>query len=346
MNNINGNILNSVKDLLEVKDRDKKFYKIVREVLKKLYKISKENNISDIFIELDDIGYLLENENEIDENICIQKLVRVKEILEKNNVLIFSDGNNALNELIDKLKDRNLEVTKVDVVQAILSYNCSLIIIQNNTAKDAIRILKKIREEKIVEHIPIIVFSNKDYNAKLECLKLGAIDYFDYDFDLEEVYLKILNYINMSSTGFHSKQNKSSQIEDKAWKGIRNLVDKSRLKNLLFVDDDKIIISILKSRYSNKDYNVFTASDGTEALDIIENNNIDLVVTDFYMKLMNGDELIRKIKEKHKDISIIILSSQKNEDYIKRTLDLGADDYIIKPFSPVELDSRIKKLLE
>lgn len=346
MNNINGNILNSVKDLLEVKDRDKKFYKIVREVLKKLYKISKENNISDIFIELDDIGYLLENENEIDENICIQKLFRVKEILEKNNVLIFSDGNNALNELIDKLKDRNLEVTKVDVVQAILSYNCSLIIIQNNTAKDAIRILKKIREEKIVEHIPIIVFSNKDYNAKLECLKLGAIDYFDYDFDLEEVYLKILNYINMSSTGFHSKQNKSSQIEDKAWKGIRNLVDKSRLKNLLFVDDDKIIISILKSRYSNKDYNVFTASDGTEALDIIENNNIDLVVTDFYMKLMNGDELIRKIKEKHKDISIIILSSQKNEDYIKRTLDLGADDYIIKPFSPVELDSRIKKLLE
>lgn len=346
MNNINGNILNSVKDLLEVKDRDKKFYKIVREVLKKLYKISKENNISDIFIELDDIGYLLENENEIDENICIQKLFRVKEILEKNNVLIFSNGNNALNELIDKLKDRNLEVTKVDVVQAILSYNCSLIIIQNNTAKDAIEILKKIREEKIVEHIPIIVFSNKDYDAKLECLKLGAIDYFDYDFDLEEVYLKILNYINMSSTGFHSKQNKSSQIEDKAWKGIRNLVDKSRLKNLLFVDDDKIIISILKSRYSNKDYNVFTASDGTEALDIIENNNIDLVVTDFYMKLMNGDELIRKIKEKHKDISIIILSSQKNEDYIKRTLDLGADDYIIKPFSPVELDSRIKKLLE
>lgn len=344
MNSINVNILNSVKDLLEVKDKDKKFYKIVREVLKKLYKISKENNISDIFIELDDIGCFLESDNEIDEKIYIQKLVRVKEILEKNNVLIFSDGNNVLNELIDKLKDRNLELTKVDVVQAILSYNCSLIIIQNNTAKDAIKILKKIRE--VIEHIPIIVFSNKDYDVKIECLKLGAIDYFDYDFDLEEVYLKILNYINMSLTDFHSKQNKSSQIEDKAWKGIRNLVDKSRLKNLLFVDDDKIIISILKSRYSNKDYNVFTASDGTEALDIIESNNIDLVVTDFYMKLMNGDELIRKIKEKHKNISIIVLSSQKNEDYIKRTLDLGADDYIIKPFSPVELDSRIKKLLE
>jgi len=61
---------------------------------------------------------------------------------------------------------------------------------------------------------------------------------------------------------------------------------------------------------------------------------------------MNGDELIKKIREKDSKIPIIVLSSQKNEDYIKRTLDLGADDYVVKPFSPVELDSRIKKLLD
>ncbi|GFR36328.1 hypothetical protein TCEA9_21400 [Thermobrachium celere] len=123
-------------------------------------------------------------------------------------------------------------------------------------------------------------------------------------------------------------------------------VKKNNTINILFVDDDRIILSILKSRYKNKGYNVFTASDGLEALEILKDNKIDLVVTDYYLKLMNGDELIRKIREKNDDIPIIVLSSQKNEEYIKRTLDLGADDYVVKPFSPVELDSRIKKLLD
>ncbi|AEF17030.1 response regulator receiver protein [Thermoanaerobacterium xylanolyticum LX-11] len=115
--------------------------------------------------------------------------------------------------------------------------------------------------------------------------------------------------------------------------------------NILFVDDEKIILSILTSRYKSKGYNVYSTDDGVKALEIINNNKIDLVVTDYYMKTMNGDELTKSIKKSHKEIKIILLTSQDSEDFVKKAFEIGADDYVSKPFSPMELDSRIKKLL-
>jgi len=71
--------------------------------------------------------------------------------------------------------------------------------VQNNKNINAVTILKSIREEKVLDQLPIIVISDEDYNTKLECLRLGAIDYIEYNFDVEEVYLKLTNLVNMSS---------------------------------------------------------------------------------------------------------------------------------------------------
>ena len=122
-------------------------------------------------------------------------------------------------------------------------------------------------------------------------------------------------------------------------------VSNYRKPSILMVDDDKIILSILSTRYKNKGYEVNTMLDAGEALEFFKRTPVDLIITDFYMPRMAGDEFIKKIREVNHKVKIIVLSGQKNEEFIRRAMELGADDYVTKPFSPVELDLRVKRLM-
>ncbi len=114
---------------------------------------------------------------------------------------------------------------------------------------------------------------------------------------------------------------------------------------ILFLDDDKIILSILSSRYKNKGYEVHTFKDAYEALDFIKEKPMDVVVTDFYMPNMQGDTFIKELRKFNSTVKVMVLSGQKSEELMERVWMAGADDYLAKPFSPVELDLRIRKLL-
>ena len=112
-------------------------------------------------------------------------------------------------------------------------------------------------------------------------------------------------------------------------------------ENVLIVDDDKDIRNMIKIYLKNENYNVFAAENGKEAIEISENNKIDLIILDIMMPKMNGTETCMKIREKHK-MPIIFLTA-KTEDQDKITgLSAGGDDYITKPFNPLELIARVK----
>lgn len=120
----------------------------------------------------------------------------------------------------------------------------------------------------------------------------------------------------------------------------------ARRKSILILDEDKVMLTILGSRYKNKGYQIFTSENEESMEEILRENIIDIVITDLLMAGTTGSELICKIRKHDKNIKIIILSSQKNEGFMEMALSSGADDYISKPFSPVELDLRIRRLLE
>ena len=111
--------------------------------------------------------------------------------------------------------------------------------------------------------------------------------------------------------------------------------------NILVVDDDKEIVNAIEIYLSKEGYNILKAYDGMEALKIVEkNDNIHLILLDIMMPKLDGISTANLIR-KDKSIPIIMLSA-KSEDYDKITgLNNGADDYITKPFNPLELIARV-----
>lgn len=114
--------------------------------------------------------------------------------------------------------------------------------------------------------------------------------------------------------------------------------------NILVCDDDKEIVDAIKIYLNNEGYKVFKAFNGIEALEIIEKNEIHLIVMDVMMPKMDGLRAVMKIRENN-NIPVIMLSA-KTEDTDKiMGLNMGADDYISKPFNPLELIARVKSQL-
>ena len=114
--------------------------------------------------------------------------------------------------------------------------------------------------------------------------------------------------------------------------------------NILVVDDDKEIVDAIDIYLRNEGINVIKAYDGIDALDALMENDIHLILMDIMMPKMDGLRTTMKIREE-KNIPIILISA-KSEDTDKILgLNMGADDYITKPFNPLELIARVKSQL-
>ncbi|MBE1444895.1 response regulator transcription factor [Paenibacillus sp. OAS669] len=113
---------------------------------------------------------------------------------------------------------------------------------------------------------------------------------------------------------------------------------------ILLVDDEKEIIDMLEIYLKNEGYRLLRASDGEQALQVLQKEEVDLIVLDIMMPRMDGIEACLKIREQ-KNMPIIMLSA-KSQDMDKIWgLSSGADDYLSKPFNPLELIARIKSQL-
>ena len=116
--------------------------------------------------------------------------------------------------------------------------------------------------------------------------------------------------------------------------------------NILLVDDEVSQRLILKGHLQLKNYNVYESSSGEEAISIIKENIIDIIISDFKMEGMNGIELLQKAKELNPEISFIIITAFGTIDDAVRALKSGAYEYLTKPIDLDELDSIIEKIVE
>lgn len=114
---------------------------------------------------------------------------------------------------------------------------------------------------------------------------------------------------------------------------------------VLTVDDDPKVCEILKLYLEKEGFSVWISTGGKEALKTLEKSRVDLLILDVMMPEIDGWDVLKFIRNNGKDIPVLMLTA-KTEDYDKILgLDLGADDYVEKPFNPVEVVSRVKAIL-
>lgn len=115
-------------------------------------------------------------------------------------------------------------------------------------------------------------------------------------------------------------------------------------KKILVVDDDIRTVELVKLYLNRDSYRVITATDGIEALRLARESNPDLIVLDLMLPGIDGLEICRTLRNES-DVPIIMLTAMTTDDDRLRGLDLGADDYVTKPFSPRELAARVRAVL-
>ena len=115
-------------------------------------------------------------------------------------------------------------------------------------------------------------------------------------------------------------------------------------KTILVVDDEQRLVSLVESYLKQEGYQVVTAFNGIQALGIAETSNPDLIILDVMMPEMDGYEFMRQHRRKH-ETPIILLTARVEDDEKVIGLELGADDYITKPFRPRELVARVRAVL-
>ncbi|MGL5755822.1 MAG: response regulator transcription factor [Paraclostridium sp.] len=114
--------------------------------------------------------------------------------------------------------------------------------------------------------------------------------------------------------------------------------------NVLVVDDDKNIRTLIAVVLKKENYNIYEASNGQEALNIIEDNKIDLSIIDIMMPIKDGYSLTEDIR-KNFDFPILMVTAKGESQDKLKGFDLGVDDYIVKPFDLLELVARVKAML-
>ena len=116
------------------------------------------------------------------------------------------------------------------------------------------------------------------------------------------------------------------------------------MPNILICDDERDIVSALKIYLSSEGYTIFEAYTGRQALEIAREHQLHLILMDIMMPEMNGISAMVKIRE-HSNVPVILLTAKSEDTDKVLGLTVGADDYVTKPFNPVEVQARVKSQL-
>ncbi|MDQ0900736.1 MULTISPECIES: response regulator transcription factor [unclassified Paenibacillus] len=116
------------------------------------------------------------------------------------------------------------------------------------------------------------------------------------------------------------------------------------MKTILIVDDEEKIREVVASYLQNEGYATIQTGTGNKALELVRGGNVDLLILDLMLPDMSGEDVCRVIRQ-FSPVPVIMLTAKVSEDDRVQGLTLGADDYVVKPFSPRELTARVKAIL-
>ncbi len=204
--------------------------------------------------------------------------------------------------------------------------------------------LMKLKENPYTASLPVIVLSGKIGElTRLECLSLGASSFIHKPVQpevlLEAFGIAFTKNLDSSNASFFTSDPGKNSEDSEPKMATEN--------SILMAEDDEMIAKIIQHRLGREGYKIHWAKNGETALAACDKEKFSLAMLDVKMPMMDGFELLGRLRENPKTtkLPIIMLTSLGQEKDVTRGFDLGADDYLTKPFSPVELLARVKNLL-
>ena len=239
-------------------------------------------------------------------------------------VLIVDDDplvRDALADMLSEVADISTASDAGNALAKMLQNRPDLLLLDDRMpgAFSGLELQAKLKTIESLSSVPVIMITASDKSdSVMRALTAGAVDYIMKPFD-------------RAATG----------------KRLRTRVQRMT-KSVFIVDDDRIICEMLTRKFTAAGYSVTVFGDGLSALDAIVETPPSLVVLDTMLPGLNGNQILQKIRQIAGlgDLPVVVLSARRQERDIVGSFDLGATDYIVKPFNPQELVARCVRLLE
>jgi DNA-binding response OmpR family regulator len=270
-------------------------------------------------------------------------------------ILIIEDEESLVELLVTKLEKEGYEVESAyngeEGYAKIENFKPDLILLDIVMPKmDGYEVLEKIKENNIKS--PVIVISNSGQPVEIEkTRKLGAVDHLiKTEFNPDDVLTMVLKYFGDSKEEKKEEEKKEeAPIAGELEKHENDDVKKLDI-TVLLVEDDNFLREICTKKLVKDGYTVYTAIDGEQAIANVEKIDPDIVLLDIILPALDGFqilEFIRKSKKASlKDVPVVMLSNLGQEDDIKKAMDMGANDYLVKAhFTTEEIANKIQELL-
>jgi CheY-like chemotaxis protein len=238
-------------------------------------------------------------------------------------ILVVDDEVNIREVLGDILKMKGYDVVTVptaeQALELIFKQQFDLIVLDINLTKDSgISILKKIREYQ--SKVPVVIFSGfltdeKEREARLA----GANEVLSKDLGLNQIAERIVKIVNAKERIFREP---SPQKE----------------KQILIVDDEEGVRLILHKFLETKGYKILEAESGEKAIELAQAQQFSVVLLDINMSGIDGLETLKKLLEINPHLGVVMATADKDDEKVKKAIELGAYGYVLKPFDFLYLE--------
>lgn len=267
---------------------------------------------------------------------------------EEYSVLIIEDEKTLMNLIANKLTKDGFKVYQAydgqEGYEMIKSKQPGLILLDIIMPRlNGYEVLEKMKTEKI--SIPVIIISNSGQPIEIEkARQLGALDFLiKTEFEPAEVSQRVKKLLGIT--------NGQEEVDDIVFKPREDANVKKLNIKILLVEDDPFLREICGKKLAKDGYTVYEAIDGLQALNIVKKILPQVVLLDIILPNMDGFEVLQRIRaDEAKEVSqipIIMLSNLGQEGDIKRAMDLGANDYLVKAhFTTDEIAERIKTIMK
>ncbi len=197
---------------------------------------------------------------------------------------------------------------------------------------DGYEVLEQLKGNAATRDVPVVMLTAvHEMDSVVRCFEMGVEDYLTKPFNMPFVKSRISSCL------------RSATIKEKANRKVDSVEHR-----VLVVDDNSMNRDMLARRLGREGYDISTVAGGIQALELVNKECFDLILLDILMPDMDGYEVLERLKknETTRDIPVIMLTAVNEVESVKLCIDLGAKDYLIKPFNSVLLKSRIAAALQ